>query len=129
MFWWKTLRFWKTILVLCVITYLSLTRDPHVSIPSFTGADKLAHLLMYMLLSFVVLWDIQSLRISIFWKAIIALVFSSIFGGFIEIIQEFFFYPRTGDWIDWVADCIGAIIGLLLCKVIIMIKDARRVVK
>lgn len=123
------MRCWKTIVVLCGITYLSLARDSYVSIPSFVGSDKLAHLMMYMVLSAVILWDMRSLKMDILWKAVVAIVFSSVFGGFIEIMQECFFYPRTGDWLDWLADCIGAICGFLLWKAIEMIKNARGVVK
>jgi hypothetical protein len=27
-------------------------------------------------------------------------------------LQERFFYPRTGDWMDWVADVLGVVLGI-----------------
>ena len=73
--------------------------------------DKWAHGVMYLVLALVMLWDNKKVGIPASYSWMIVVLFSAIFGGFIEILQEQFFYPRTGDWMDWVADCIGTWVG------------------
>jgi transcriptional regulator with XRE-family HTH domain len=43
---------------------------------------------------------------------LVAVILPIAYGGIIEVLQEHFFYPRTGDWMDWLADCIGAWVGI-----------------
>lgn len=110
MLWRKVIRYWKSILVLSAIAYLSLLREPTISLPYVIGMDKWIHAIMYLVLTLTLLWDSQQ-RPKLWW---IVGVFSAIFGGFIEVLQEQFFYPRTGDWMDWLADCIGVIVAIIV---------------
>lgn len=97
-------------MVLSAIAYLSLLREPSISLPYVIGMDKWIHAIMYLVLTLTLLWDSQQSP-KLWW---IAGVFSAIFGGFIEVLQEQFFYPRTGDWMDWLADCIGVIVAIIV---------------
>lgn len=110
MLWRKVIGYWKSILVLSAIAYLSLLREPSISLPYVIGMDKWIHAIMYLVLTLTLLWDSQQ-RPKLWW---IVAVFSAIFGGFIEVLQEQFFYPRTGDWMDWLADCIGVIVAIIV---------------
>ena len=110
MLWRKIIAYWKSILVLCAIVYISLLREPIVSLPHIAGIDKWVHIIMYLVLTLNLLWD--SPRSPKCWW--IAGTFAAVFGGFIEIMQEQFFYPRTGDWMDWLADCIGVVVGVII---------------
>lgn len=110
MFWRKVIGYWKSIVVLSAIGYISLLREPSIALPSVPGIDKWIHGVMYLILTLTLLWDSQQ-RPNLWW---IAGVFSAIFGGFIEVLQEQFFYPRTGDWMDWLADCIGVIVAIIV---------------
>ena len=110
MLWRKIIGYWKSILVLSAIAYLSLLREPSISLPYVIGMDKWIHAIMYLVLTLTLLWDSQQ-RPKLWW---IVGVFSAIFGGFIEVLQEQFFYPRTGDWMDWLADCIGVIVAIIV---------------
>ena len=110
MLWRKVIGYWKSILVLSAIAYLSLLREPTISLPYVIGMDKWIHAIMYLVLTLTLLWDSQQ-RPKLWW---IVAVFSAIFGGFIEVLQEQFFYPRTGDWMDWLADCIGVIVAIIV---------------
>ena len=51
-------------------------------------------------------------------KFSIAFFSSSIFGGLIEIYQGTILTNRTGDWVDFLANCIGATMGLICVKII-----------
>lgn len=110
MLWRKVIGYWKSILVLSAIAYLSLLREPSISLPYVIGMDKWIHAIMYLVLTLTLLWDSQQ-RPQLWW---IVAVFSAIFGGFIEVLQEQFFYPRTGDWMDWLADCMGVIVAIIV---------------
>lgn len=110
MLWRKVIGYWKSILVLSAIAYLSLLREPSISLPYVISMDKWIHAIMYLVLTLTLLWDSQQ-RPKLWW---IVGVFSAIFGGFIEVLQEQFFYPRTGDWMDWLADCIGVIVAIIV---------------
>ncbi len=110
----RLVQYIPTVLVVIGITYVSLLREPSFSLPRFTGADKVAHFIMYAALSLVFLFDSwransRSFRGKSFYIA---------YGGLIEILQENFFYPRTGTWGDWFADIAGCAVGLLLYLII-----------
>ncbi len=76
--------------------------------------DKLVHLLMYF--GFTVLWILALKQRK---TAIIAII-AILFGGFIEIIQGAMHQHRSADWLDFLANTIGVLIGLFLIKKIIL---------
>ena len=134
MLWRKVIGFWKSFLVIGAITYTSLLREPTISLPHIVGLDKWIHGAMYLWLTLTLLWDSRALgwcwtdgmpKQKLWW---IILAFPAIFGGFIEVLQEMFFYPRTGDWWDWLADCMGVIVGMIVW-IIGTLWHARRVAK
>ena len=112
MLWRKALIYWRTLAVVGAIAYVCLLREPRVTLPPISGMDKWAHGIMYLILTWVMMWDNKKVGIKTSYSWGIAVLFSAIFGGFIEIMQEQFFYPRTGDWKDWLADCLGACVGI-----------------
>mgnify|MGYP003474046879 FL=1 len=111
MLWRKTLTYWRSLAIVCTIAYVCLLREPHVTLPPVTDMDKWAHGVMYLVLALVMLWDNKKVGIPTSYSWVIVVLFAAIFGGFIEILQEHFFYPRTGDWMDWLADCTGTWVG------------------
>lgn len=107
----RALRYWECAVVAAVILYGSLIREPHFQLPPVEGADKWAHGLMYFGLGATLLWDMLRDRQQ-GWKLwVTALAVPIVYGGVIEILQEKFFYPRTGDWLDWLADIAGTVVG------------------
>ena len=110
--------YWKSIVVCIGILYVSLVREPGISLPTFVGADKWVHGLMYAILGGVVCWDSMWIKISGWRLWLIAVVIPMIYGGLIEITQEQWFAPRSGEWIDWLADCAGVFIGAISVMII-----------
>lgn len=111
----RLLTYLPTILAAGAILYLSLLREPRFRLPEIPVAhlDKIAHCLMYgvlaALLTGALLQDGQRhLRLHL-----TAIVPPVLYGGLIEILQERWFYPRTGDWFDWIADIAGVLLGYL----------------
>lgn len=112
MLWRKTLTYWKSIIVACIIAYGCLLRKPLFTLPTIDGGDKGMHCLAFMILTLTLLWDSHNTRLKSWTKYTLATTIPAIYGGFIEIIQHYFLAPRTGDWMDWIADCIGILLGL-----------------
>ena len=110
--------YWKSIVIGIGILYVSLVRDPGISLPSIDGADKWVHGLMYAILGVATCWDSIQQKISGWLLWLIAVVLPMVYGGFIEIAQERWFAPRSGEWMDWLADCIGVIVGFGLMMII-----------
>jgi VanZ family protein len=100
-------RFWLALgLIGCaVVLYGCLMHDPPGP-KNIYDLDKLEHGTAYFILG---AW-FGALFTPRYFKVFIALV---AFGGFIEIMQYFSGY-RDGDVYDWVADALGAIVGLAL---------------
>jgi VanZ family protein len=83
--------------------------------------DKIVHFLMFLALSGVVFFDSTSyLRKKIKFSQIFftSFLYPTLFSGLIEIIQEYFSSFRTGDWIDFLFDGIGAFVGIVICSAI-----------
>lgn len=119
--------YWKSIVVGIGILYVSLVRDPGISLPSIAGADKWVHGLMYAILGIAICWDSIRLKMSGWLLWLIAMVLPMVYGGIIEIAQERWFAPRSGEWMDWLADCIGVVVGVVLVMIIKRLYSNRHV--
>jgi VanZ family protein len=114
-------RYWISILLVVVILVLCFINPPQMEAPPVTNFDKLVHFLMFFGLSGTIFFD-SSFYFKrraggwlIFWSS---LLFPTVFGGVIEIAQEYLTVLRTGDWIDFLFDTIGAACGYLVCLII-----------
>jgi VanZ family protein len=108
--------------ILCGIIILILTGLPGSVFPHVkpvVGLDKVAHFLMYAGFAFACIWGYRKQFISngLTYKKkalLITLVISIAYGGLTELMQEFFIPLRTGDWLDFLADSAGALIGAMV---------------
>lgn len=98
--------------------YLSLLREPHFQLPPMPipYIDKWVHLVMYVILSAILSGDLLRDRVRPSIVLAIAIAVSAIYGGAIELLQEYCFPPRTGEWLDWAADIAGATTGALMVQ-------------
>lgn len=107
--------YWKSISVLLCILYLSFaTPSTFKKIPTFENEDKIIHFLMYAGLTCVLIFDFRSHlknNATTFTFVLACVLFPSIIGGLIEILQPTFFAPRTGSIGDFYADIIGVFVG------------------
>jgi VanZ family protein len=91
---------------------------PEVPVSDF---DKCVHLLMFLGLSGVVFFDnTRYLRRATGIRRIFfgSFLFSVLIGGLIEIVQGGFLPWRSGDWLDFLFDLVGALCGFLICLLI-----------
>ena len=101
-----------SLLVLIGITYLSLIKQvPFTMMEDIPLADKWGHMLAYMVLALCLSCDSYHARLSARVLFAIALLLPLIYGGMMEWAQ-YYFPPRRCEWLDWVADAIGTIVGV-----------------
>jgi VanZ family protein len=106
-------NYYRTIIVSLLILYLSTVSGEKVNKISFIKIphfDKFVHLLMYLTLSITVSYEIlrSKEKISVQKALIIIVLFAILYGGAMELIQAYFTKTRTGDWVDFGFNVIGA---------------------
>lgn len=114
------LRYKYSVLVALVIIILSTIPIPEIKhLEGVPLIDKWVHFLMYAVMS-VAMWidqrnSTQPLSITYYlWMLIIP----SCLGGILELVQAYLTTCRSGEWLDAIADTIGAVIGTVGCYLI-----------
>jgi len=109
-------RFWRilAIVVAAAIVILSLIPKPPEIPGGFHSADKIAHFIAYLVLSFLVFTSVSEERT--FGNRLSAILIVAglclFYGGLIEILQMF--TGRQPELLDLAADLIGAVCGALV---------------
>ncbi len=120
-----------TVVIVLAIWYLSLFTPPRMEWADENFMDKWAHLLMYGALAFI-LWaeDRRARRSPVSVPRLLLLYAAPVaMGGLIELVQKYCTAgTRSGEWLDFAADAVGALLGLALgCVVTRMwLKKGRR---
>ncbi|HRZ99045.1 MAG TPA: VanZ family protein [Paludibacter sp.] len=111
----------KSILVTLLILFLSFSPPSNFEkLPDlnlFNHFDKFAHYLMYLVLTFMLIFESRNDKITKlepFTLALICIVFPVILGGVIEILQKYLFPPRSAELIDWLANIAGVLTAWFL---------------
>ncbi|MBP1663364.1 MAG: hypothetical protein H6Q19_504 [Bacteroidetes bacterium] len=114
--------YWRSIVVALIILFLSVYPfSSDLGLPRFQYRDKFIHSLMYVALAFVLYYDYHKIKLQVerFKHNLpLLLLFPLVFGGLIEIVQEAFFPPRTAEWLDWISDIAGSVIGFFFATII-----------
>ena len=94
---------------------LSAIPGDSINLPVFWNADKFAHIFVYFILAilllFALIWSQRS--ISFIESALLTFLVSIAYGGIIEILQQYVFINRNGDFLDFIANSIGAALGVV----------------
>lgn len=91
-----------------VVNSISVS-DPTLR-PPFAGADKLTHAFMYAVASFTWRRAIISTRDSVTWRVVAGVAFL----GALDEWHQRIVPGRSADVFDWVADVVGAWLGVAL---------------
>lgn len=54
------------------------------------------------------------------------IIFGILFGGLMEICQHYIFINRSGNWYDFIANTIGAILGVIFYPLLIKLLPLKR---
>lgn len=111
----------KSILFTMLILFLSFTPPSSFKkLPEFNVIphfDKLVHYILYAILTLIIIWESKNdekLKQKSRNQFIICFLFPIVLGGVVEIMQQYFFPPRTAELIDWSADIAGVITAWIL---------------
>jgi VanZ family protein len=112
-------NYYRSILVFLVILFLSTISGDNVpggslfQIPNF---DKIVHLLMYLSLAVIIGYDIlkNNVKFSIQKTMIIVILMTILYGGLLELVQEYLTTTRSGDWMDFLFNSLGVILSIPL---------------
>lgn len=100
------------IVVLCTIPVPE--QAPMSDVPLI---DKWVHMVMYGGLVFVMWVDrVVRNKQKFSWVArAVMLLYAAALGGAMELVQAYLTTCRSGDWVDFEADVVGALLGVLAC--------------
>ena len=107
--------------VAVAIALLSLWEHPTLPPLVLRWSDKTWHTLMYVVQAVALLLPVAALggaKQKGLWKRYAGAWMLTVgYGGLMEVLQATCTRTRTGDWMDLVADIIGASIGLILVAI------------
>ncbi|HOG19003.1 MAG TPA: VanZ family protein [Salinivirgaceae bacterium] len=100
-----------------VVTFLSLMNPTYNEVSHFSNSDKIVHFLMYGIMATFFLSRLQ-LEKSISQSVIflIAIVATIVFGGLMELAQEFLTTTCHASFGDFIANVIGAMVAAMVYK-------------
>ncbi len=77
--------------------------------------NNLGHLLFFSLLTFSLSWETfrRGYGFGSMRMFLVSLLLPVLYGGALELVQEYFFPPRSAEWMDWLYDSLGVLIGWL----------------
>mgnify|MGYP003705855105 FL=1 len=96
-------------ILILIITFLSLLPWQALGLLSISGMDKIYHVAAFSCLAF----PLPLVRPRLIKWVLLGVI---VFGGFIELIQQFF--GREASLLDFIANGIGAIIGVTFARLI-----------
>ena len=105
-----------SLLIVIIIGYLSFFSPPKTDLNEIPYLDKVVHICMYGGLS-TLLWIEYLLRHrtpDMRHLVVGASISPIVMSGGIEILQTICTSTRSGDWLDFIANCTGVIIASLL---------------
>lgn len=105
------------LLIALAIVILSLAPFPEIpAAENIPLADKWTHMVMYGSLTLII-W-IQYLRShqKTNWVKLVigGILAPAAWGGLMELAQAYLTTYRSGDWLDFIANCIGVVIAAIL---------------
>lgn len=114
-----------SLLLTVIIWVLCFINVPETPLENITLMDKWTHIAMYLVLGIVIFWESNRKRkramppVQKMKKTKVMLwtfVLPALMGGLIEILQaNCTGGRRSGDWLDFAADSIGAALALAIC--------------
>ncbi|MEA1875465.1 MAG: VanZ family protein [Bacteroidota bacterium] len=105
------------ILILSGLPGSSLPSTGLSKIPHF---DKLVHMGLYFPLSFFLMAEFSLSKKTVIrrYALIFTLLIITLYGGSIELAQDYVFVQRSADWIDLASDLFGALLGISFYHVV-----------
>lgn len=110
-----------SLLIVLAVIALSVMPFPEIKMAEdIPFVDKWVHFVMYGGVAFVIWIEMaqrekkKSTHKTHMQSLVWGLFFPAILGGVLELIQEYLTTTRSGEWLDFLADSIGAVLGTLV---------------
>jgi VanZ family protein len=108
------LRYWLPLIVYCLVIFFQSSFKSPLTLPSFDYIDKVLHMGGYGLLGFLFYRAYRSSWPSASgWRTANASLLSAGFYGMTDEIHQYFVPGRSADPWDWLADMVGALLGVM----------------
>lgn len=99
------------------IAVVSLIENPHI--PSdIRLSDKAMHALMYALLALSLAAALFRNRHAAWRTALLSILGTTLYGALLELLQATCTRTRSGEWLDVLADLIGALAGFIVVWIV-----------
>ena len=100
-----------------LVTYLSFFKPPQTELDDVPGIDKLVHTAMYFVMAGLLWLEFYRGRVKTqapMWHAWVgAFLCPIIYGGVVELLQEYCTDYRGGDWLDFAANSSGVVLAAI----------------
>ena len=109
------------LLVTLAILVLSLAPVPEMPVMDDVPlADKWTHMVMYGSLTLTIWWQYlrSHERVNWFRLTMLGVLAPAAWGGLMELAQAHLTTYRSGDWWDFVANCLGVLIAVAIALVV-----------
>lgn len=111
-------RYPFSILVLCLLLFLSFSNLSELDLTKVHNGDKWGHFIMYLGTSCVFWLEwLKSHRLdkpSVLKGIFFCVLFPVVLGGLVEVGQAYLTVTRSGELLDFIADVAGALVGIPL---------------
>lgn len=112
------LRYPLSIAIILLVTFLSFFKPPSTDFDDVPGIDKLVHTGMYFVMASFLWWEFykgQKNTHAPIWHAWVgAFLCPLLYGGIVELLQEYCTKHRGGEWLDFAANSAGVIIAAVV---------------
>ena len=108
------------------LIFILTTLPGNVIVNSIKLSDKVEHILAYFGLAFLLMFFFRFLKSHylILKRLFFTLLIAMFYAGFDEI-HQMFIPKRQADFLDFIADTLGAIIGIFVAEIIIYFGDRK----
>lgn len=110
------------VLVYALVIYLSLAANPvsaDIKIPRFRHADKVVHFGFYAFIAFTSWWALRRSPLSKTTQYLLILIVPILIGAMLELMQHYLFPKRSGEWLDFAANTVGAFSGYIVARMLL----------
>jgi hypothetical protein len=108
---------WATLIfILCSLPGYAI---PHYSWTDLISFDKFIHAFLFAVLIIFLLKGFNKQNQFKYLNThpvLISFLVCVLYGGALELMQNYFFIDRTGDWFDFIANSVGCLIGIPICN-------------
>lgn len=102
-----------SLLCIALIWFLCLFKPPSTRLDTIEDFDKAVHIAMYLGTCTIIWWEYlrSHRRLNRRRLLVFAVVLPILMSGIIELTQEYATDCRSGDWADFAANSLGALLG------------------